>query len=89
MKNKGLHSHRLQPGQNNPREVAFAEQWDFEQVNNQILNSLVGLGPHKEITDRDKEVAATLMQWLGSNVGMSFIIESMRREPEIRKFLRL
>ena len=89
MKNIGIHANRLKPEQNNPREVAFAEQWDFEQENSQILNALVGIGPHKKITDRDKEVAATLMQWLGSNVGLSFIIESMRKEPEIRKFLRL
>lgn len=39
-------------------------------------NTKPGLG---EITDRDRIIAGTIAQWLGSNVGMSFIKQSLKR----------
>ncbi len=89
MVNVGLHADRLNSNQHNPREAAFAEQWEFEQTNNHILNYLVGKGKFKEITTRDREVAATVIQWLGTTVGLGFLIEVMRKEPEVRKYLHL
>jgi hypothetical protein len=89
MENIGLHADRLKPDRDNPREVAFAEQWEWECTTGKILNKLVGTAPYyDDVTDRDRLVAATLMQWLGSNVGMSFIFEAMRKEPKIREWLR-
>ncbi len=35
--------------------------------------------PVGEITDRDRIIAATLMQWLGSNIGMSFLHIALER----------
>jgi hypothetical protein len=35
--------------------------------------------PVGAITERDRNIAATLIQWLGSNVGMAFLHESLRR----------
>lgn len=35
--------------------------------------------PIGQPTQRDRIIAATVIQWLGSNVGMSFIIEAFRR----------
>lgn len=85
MKHQGLFSQRLA---NNPRERAFAEQWEIENKLYHALNFLVGVGDAKEITDRDIEVAATVIQWLGSNVGMSFLSEVIKKEAEVAKFFK-
>lgn len=34
---------------------------------------------HHEITQRDAEIVATVIQWLGSNVGMSFLGAALKR----------
>lgn len=81
----GRAAYRLNPNQDNPREVAFADQWAEENKypGPNILSYLI-----PEYTDRDAEVAATIMQWLGSNVGMSFLKKTMKREPKIGQWLR-
>lgn len=88
MKHEGLWVFRLQTVQNNPREVAFAAEWkeenDEEGQRRHILQSLI-----PDATERDAMVAATIIQWLGSNVGMGFLHEVMRREPKVREHLRL
>ena len=83
MKHKGQYYKRLQPDQENARELAFAEQWEWENDNNHILNNLLGA----DATKKERLVAATVIQWLGSAVGMSFIVETMRREPKVREYL--
>ena len=76
----GFSAHRLRPEAQNPREVAFWEQWSFEhQVHRGGL--LAHLVP--DYTERDARVAATIIQWLGSNVGMCFIEEAAERSPEL------
>jgi hypothetical protein len=70
----GLHADRLAPEQNNPREVAFAELWQHEQLTH-LLDQLLGL--KRELTQRECTVAATVIQWLGSNVGMNFLRMSL------------
>jgi hypothetical protein len=85
MKHEGYFKQRLKPNANNPREVAFAEQWKVEnreRVTGFIMQHLV-----PGYTKRDAEVAATVVQWLGSNVGMSFIRETIKRCPSIAKEL--
>lgn len=42
----------------------------------------------RKASNRDHEVAATVVQWLGSNVGMDFLIQSIRRSPEALRFIR-
>lgn len=79
----GKSAYRLNLNQDNPREVAFAKQWSKEQDEGHILANLIG----KDFTDRDAMVAATVIQWLGSNVGMSFLEESIMREPKIKEWL--
>ncbi|MDP2651955.1 MAG: hypothetical protein Q8O94_02375 [bacterium] len=81
----GLSAYRLNPNQDNPREVAFAAQW-AEENEHPSPNILAHLIPG--YSDRDAQVAATMMQWLGSNVGMSFISEAMKREPKIGQYLK-
>ncbi|MBE3143813.1 MAG: hypothetical protein IMZ61_07815 [Planctomycetes bacterium] len=86
MKNKGLHQYRFK---DNPLEEAFALAWD--QINRSYVdNKLDGRGtldyllakncndPRGEVTPRDREVAATVIQWLGSPIGQSFIQEIQR-----------
>lgn len=34
---------------------------------------------HYEITQRDAEIVATVVQWLGSNVGMCFLGQALRK----------
>lgn len=75
MKNKGLHQYRFKE---NPLEKAFAKQWEKENVEGRILDYLLAKDlnyPKGEVTDRDREVAATVIQWLGSPCGQSFVEE--------------
>jgi hypothetical protein len=62
----------------NPKEKVFADYW-------RKINDTNGKGtleyllaednncPWGEMTDRDAEVAATVIQWLGSPVGQHFL----------------
>lgn len=79
----GLSAYRLHPDQCNPREVAFAAQWSLEQRQGNVLKHLLG----RDYSDRDAAVAATVIQWLGSNVGMSFLEEAAKLQPDIRRDL--
>ena len=76
----GCSAGRLRPDMNNPREVAFAERWIVENEQGNVLQHLVG-----RYSKRGAEVAATVVQWLGSNVGMSFLEEAIKRDPEAFK----
>ena len=87
MRHTGLHSHRLAPEQNNPREVAFAQQWQYENDRGPSSQPLIEL-LIPDCTDRDARVAATVIQWLGSNVGMSFLDETIKRSPDVAKWLK-
>lgn len=70
----GLHARRLSDtGLASIREKAFAEQWQQEQ-NHDLLAYLLGQDNQKaEFTERDAQVAATVVQWLGTAVGQSFL----------------
>jgi hypothetical protein len=81
----GKSSDRLHPDADNPREVAFAMEWsdlnDHKKRKPTLAYLLDGF------SDRDAEVAATVIQWLGSNVGMSFLEDVIKREPKIKEWL--
>lgn len=70
MKARGLHSHRLK---REPEEKRFAEAWDREDVLKHLLGD--GIDAVRDIGPRDEVVAATVIQWLGSPVGQSFLRE--------------
>ena len=82
MKHEGFSKHRLHPDADNVREVQFAEAWVEE---NKVRGTLQHLIPRCE--ERDAQVAATIIQWLGSNVGNSFLSKVIDGSPEIRKSL--
>jgi hypothetical protein len=74
LKHVGLSTNRLSASAGNPREVAFAKQWQKQNdgvVRGSERNTLETLIP--DATQRDATVAATIIQWLGSNCGMWFI----------------
>lgn len=93
----GYHSRRLAPDRNNPREIAFAEQWAGAHKHTDILAELICLAPDRrpnasslcpfgepmqkvrEISIEERRAVATVIQWLGSNVGLSFIEASLAR----------
>lgn len=76
MKNKGLHQHRFR---DNPEERRFAQAWEDRNVYGQNLDYLLDTGPGRgslhppPASDRDRVVAATVIQWLGSPVGQGFL----------------
>lgn len=65
---RGLHSHRLK---REPEEKRFADAWDDEDVLKHLLGD--GVDALHDIGPRDEVVAATVIQWLGSEVGQSFL----------------
>ncbi len=75
MKNKGLYTHRFK---DNPEEKRFAEAWDtINRLGSNLaylLDPKNGVGSRPpEPTDRERVVAATVIQWLGSPVGQAFL----------------
>jgi hypothetical protein len=98
IKTNGLSTYRLKKEANNPREVAFADQWADEHKYHDLLalilrvpcdandpeclNRFDPCGPMKAplgaVTERDRLVAGTVIQWLGSNVGMCLMQEALK-----------
>ena len=66
---KGLHQYRHKQ---NPRERVASELW---AKNLSVLPHLLGPGDGTTVepTEREWQVTATLMQWLGSPVGQGYL----------------
>lgn len=81
MATKGLRAQRID---HNPMERRFAEAWDREhEPGRSVLGYLLGdpnrlhyAGP-PDVEERDAEVAATVIQWLGSPVGQHFLANAL------------
>lgn len=81
LNHKGFAHSRTQLKQNTSgtvREKALAAAWEAENPapgslgHQPILNALV-----PDCTQRDAQVAATVVQWLGSDVGFDFLQEAL------------
>ena len=76
MKNKGKSQYRFKQ---NPAERIFAEAWEEKNSSKYVRSILDYLlaednnRPMGEVTERDRMVAATVIQWLGSPVGEGFL----------------
>ena len=74
MRNQGKNIHRLAEY---PLERQFADTWDkFNRDEQKALEYLLAEDlnwPKDEVTHRDRMVAATVIQWLGSHVGQYFL----------------
>jgi hypothetical protein len=59
----------------NPLEARFLKAWQGQnEGSGRLLDYLLGDGAKASIaSDRDEKVAATVIQWLGSPVGQSFL----------------
>jgi len=73
--NNGLNQHRFSQ---NPLEVSYAVHWNRHNPKGQngYLDYMLAKDknhPCGEVTERDRVVAATVIQWLGSPCGQSFI----------------
>lgn len=86
--------YKFERTEHNPIEKAFYEQWKEENKPQAHINNGHGilqdlfidrtgmLGQRKWITDinnRDRWIVATIIQWLGTNVGMGFLREALNR----------
>ncbi len=74
MKHEGKSLHRLS---SNPLEKAYHDAW-LERNADAYGGTLAyllgdGIKPSYNFTERDAEVAATIIQWLGSPVGQNFV----------------
>lgn len=83
MKHTGLNTHRLA---SNPREMVFAKLWEDQNKRGDTLawilnsfdsNDLQRKGP---VSERDAQVAATVIQWLGSPVGQAFLEQASEEQ---------
>lgn len=85
---KGKHANRREW---NPREEAFARIWEKEnepRAQGPCLawllhakpceNSIFGEATDRPLTQEEVTVSATVIQWLGSNVGWCFLGEALR-----------
>ena len=73
--------HRLA---SNPREMAFLRAWQEQQKLSHTLQWLLCVSSDQQDQERDltqveAHCAATLMQWLGSPVGFSFLEDALKR----------
>ena len=90
MKNKGMRQYRFKQ---NPMEKIFAKAWEERNTDPSgrvdgrgTLDYLLTENPDKpcgEVSDRDRIVAATVIQWLGSPVGQYFLYELDKKQKEI------
>lgn len=87
MRNKGIRQYRFKQ---NPTERIFAELWEEINERNRIGYGILDYMlaettnmPNGEVTDRDRIVAATVIQWLGSPVGQAFLNEVNEKRKEI------
>lgn len=79
MKHQGISPYRFK---DNPLERAFAEAWDehnsrgkYSTLQYLMSPDCSGGNPPTECSDRDRLVAATVIQWLGSPVGQDFLMD--------------
>lgn len=83
MKNRGDYYERTKW---NNLEKAFAELWQEENATNNSSHHGVGLmqalfsnrGHQHNVTASERFVAATMIQWLGSNCGFSFLRRALK-----------
>jgi hypothetical protein len=93
-KNIGLYSDRLKFDEQG-RETAFSEHWTKENISaayrygilqDLFIHSTQPLAPLRDertclikIQNRDRLIVATIIQWLGSNVGWCWLNEAVNK----------
>jgi hypothetical protein len=83
MKHEGLHVKRLHPDAGNSLEQAYAELWLKENTHRTGRSApLLAYLLDGNFSQRDATVAATVIQWLGSHVGRSFVNRALCESGE-------
>ena len=93
---QGLNHTRME---REPVEKAFVEVWRKLNIESsgpindfpyRLLEHILSPKQPKieNISDRDVVVAETVVQWLGSSVGQSFLKEVIASSPELQKSLK-
>lgn len=75
-----LHTHRgylHQRVQSNPLEAAFAQQWEDRNSDGSLIHAICG--DVESFTRQECYIAASIVQWLGTNVGMGFVETALQR----------
>ncbi len=74
-KHVGLRPYRLMDESASAiREKTFAEHWQKQQDDGELLSVLLSTDNHPvSYSERDAQVAATIIQWLGTPVGQNFL----------------
>jgi len=70
----------------NPSERLFYEAWLKENEHSSVLEYLMSTdeyGRRQPVSERDEQVSATVIQWLGSPVGRAFL-RSVRTAPKCK-----
>lgn len=83
LKHVGFHKDRTMVSRKNPIERAFCCAWIQENVFDKYNPLVSKLIPH--CTNRDAIVSATIIQWLGSNVGQSFLCDVIESSKELQR----
>lgn len=85
LEHKGYDDHRLTDPIRNESEITLATEWVKWNKDD---------GPHGFIkhlipdpTQRDAKVAATIIQWLGTSIGLAFFAETIRQSPQLASYL--
>lgn len=94
IKHEGCSPHRLNI--HNMEEMIFADEWKKKCKNYNLLpyllsNSMYEAYMVESISQRDAFVAATIVQWLGTNVGSGFlqtVYERILKEKPDNKIAR-
>ncbi len=89
IKHISKNQHRLAKEAGNPREVAFAKEWKKRNSGSRtLLDYLQGDGQKTwNVTQDQATLAATIIQWLGTDVGMGFIADVANACPAVRQNL--
>ena len=94
-KHEGQHLDRLRY---NPAELVFHEEWKKENERHRGINSGFTTLEHilrpdgkmvPRVSDRDAQVAADVIQWLGTNCGLGFLSRCEQKSEVLRKIYSL
>lgn len=92
IKHTGRSTHRLS---SNPIEAAFAQAWAKENSPKQFVNRGHGIAEQllcgegtgaitRDLSQQEATAATTIIQWLGSPVGFSWLLRTIQECPESR-----
>lgn len=78
---KGINAYRLQDT-GNRKEIVYAKAWrELNRLEPDFLKKLLG----REPTENDAEIAATVIQWLGTKSGANMVEDCLKKSTGLVK----